>query len=580
VAIKGGQAVVTKPKSKPTPKPIPTPADNATSPQAAAKEHARSAALNTAIQEVINQKPGTPAYTTALATLAQLQTETFEETRPHHPPSTGGAATKGATNGGSGVATEGAADASSTTTTDTTAAATTLTQEDVQDEPLLSRAAASKLAEAFEQLTGTRLDPEALRRMAVVDDGEVFTDDHEFQSTTGTPFGYDGELEEGSPPSHDPTEYEKRQARLLVNYKEFIGRASPTGARVIQWIKGVNAKTTARTPGEWCVDPTGRCTNDTCCVRELQTSTWDSRLGCLAGHTQLRSKDRAAIGSRTVKQYLRARLKVQIKAGRVTTKAHLISTTSVENLCSLAIDMANEALCEGDLIEHVALLQWAAILSIDCATGRRNADISRADSRRVFFTDLNGQPAIILELLEQKVLSSPGLTVAFGVPGHARDPVLRLQAYLDAARLTGLPLQKSHLLFPKIARGQVRDFVWGLRKPNARSDYDFQHASTSEMNTRLKTLMAPAGVPEAERNFRIHGVRTAKVLAELDKGTDTATLNKLLGWVPKSLQWQAYARLRQMAALLASPAGPAVAVKTALDTQSLALRAAVQQADI
>ena len=114
----------------------------------------------------------------------------------------------------------------------------------------------------------------------------------------------------------------------------------------------------------------------------------------------------------------------------------------------------------------------------------------------------------------------------------------------------------------------------GAAKPD---DFDFQHASTKDVNTRLKTLMDPAGVPEAEHGFRIHGVRTAKVLVELEQGTDTTTLNKLLGWVPESKQWQAYGRLRQMAALLTGGAAPAATVSgstnsTSPDSSSCSIR--------
>ena len=83
-----------------------------------------------------------------------------------------------------------------------------------------------------------------------------------------------------------------------------------------------------------------------------------------------------------------------------------------------------------------------------------------------------------------------------------------------------------------------------------KSGFDFQHAPTKDANTRLKTLMGPAGAPEAEHGFRTHGARTAKALVELEQGTDTATLNKPLGWVPVSKQWQACGRPRQMSALL------------------------------
>jgi hypothetical protein len=456
-----------------------------------------------------------------------------------------------------------------------TPATTEVANDDYSDEPSMSLDAATRLAAIAEQLGSGVIDIEALRRLTILENDDQFRDGDSFRSPEDPLLGRADELENPDTPKADPTAYTQRQDRLFRDFGVFQGKQRPSGTLVIAWMESINAASNARTPGLWCTGPDGHCDDDKCCRRELSGSSWDSKLGCLAGHADLGQRWREAVSSKPVKKYLRARLKAQIAAGRSTTKADLISTDSIESICAASVLTAEAAQASGDYIRWVSALQFAAILSLDVATGRRNADISRADSRRCFFTTIKGQQAVILELLQQKVFNSPNLTVAFAEPGCNRDPVTRLKEYIAAATAVGLPLADSHLLFPKIAKGANRYHVWGLQNQNPKSQFDLQHASTKDMNADLKTMMALADTPASQRGFTIHGCRSAKVLVELDKGTDLKTLNKMLGWTPKSDQWQTYARLRQLTALLASPTLPAATVQTALQAQALVLDLAV-----
>ena len=230
--------------------------------------------------------------------------------------------------------------------------------------------------------------------------------------------------------------------------------------------------------------------------------------------------------------------------------------------------LAEEAWVQFDCVTFLYYRQFAAIVAVDLATGRRAADLTRLDVERAMQTTVNGSKAIAFELVNMKVLGSPGFALAEAVPGTHRCPVDRFRDYLEALDAVGAleMMRKSKLIFPKIKR-QAADRQTVLFHPAAGAaaagSPECRPVETQDITDTLVKVMEAADLPDELRGFRIHKMRTVKVLIELAKDTDTDTLNRMLGWTDASQQWKVYSRLAQLSALVEARKPPTLSLAVA-----------------
>jgi hypothetical protein len=368
--------------------------------------------------------------------------------------------------------------------------------------------------------------------------------------------------------------FRNQQDKTVARLTEFIAGREPSPQLVIDFMAQCNSSTSKRTVNPRCqAKTTGGCTTDSCCVPELLASSWRTMLRAASTARKTPTKLSAALKSQDVADFLKTRQEKQANAGRANTTHALISAESVEAICIVCEQLAESAYYAGRWVEYVCYRQISSILTLDVGTGHRNKGICQLALDTVCDTRLETEDVILLNVMNQKVMDSPGLCKAHAVPGAIRCPKRQLQKYLEALRNVGFwdDFVKGNLLYPKFnrSRGTDQSKLTPVMRANHSDEHDYNFISTGDVNARLKELMCAARIPEEQQSFTIHTVRAGRVLVELSQGTSVSKINQLLGWKPGSNMWKKYSRMAQISAFL-TPSRP-LSLELGVQAQSLTL---------
>ena len=335
-------------------------------------------------------------------------------------------------------------------------------------------------------------------------------------------------------------------------------------ASVCEWIAALHSTAPRRTKGINC--RSNKCSDPTCCVRQLASSTLGTYMRLLKT-TATGKLHRPVLESDAVRSLLKELKDYQTERGRHQTPGAPVFKDTAEDILLAAETHIAELLAKGSLIEALTARQAACAIAFDLWLWRRCGDLLELRWDRVTMsTDSSGLRHLHLELLHQKVMSCGNGRYATTVerPGDPTCALHQLDLLLAFMASNELDIQPGTKLFAqfhmvegncaiRLTRTEHKhacqhNFPAALR-PDCNEDcfqWSFPSVSTTSVNNMLRTFCALANV---STDYRVHGLRSAPVLVMLANGTRVSNINVLMGWADNSTMWKLHARQAQFASV-------------------------------